>query len=690
MIPMASTFVEAAEGLNNSESGQVFRFLSKFHQNPSHPSLSLERLTNSKSPNIWSARVSSDYRAILCQQGANQQGSNQPGSNWIAVYVDHHDEAYRWAETHQVGQHPVTGQWQIVEMPVVREGEKKSARLRAAKPIFEKHSDQYLLSLGLPEEWLLVVRQVRTEAELNDLVNRMPEDVGLRLLDLAEGKPVLPPAPLQPNAPLAEIEATTSQLVIVQSERQLQSILREPLAKWMAFLHPSQKKLVNFESKGATKVTGSAGTGKTVVAMHRARHFASQGRRVLVTSFTQTICKNIERNLRLLCTKEEMFNIAVINVHKLAQAVLRETKDRWNPVTDDQVAEMIAAIHPGEACPLDAAQLLVEFLTIIDPQAITSWDEYRGASRAGRGRALSVRERKEVWAVIEQLRQRLERKRQTTWQGICREAAAHLPPLTAKRAPWRYDAVIVDEVQDLKPQELHFLARLAPVKNLFLAGDAGQQIYPGRVSLNSIGIDVRGRSSILRINYRTTEQIRKFADKLLAEEFDDLDGGVESRGRTRSVLRGLDPILTGFQTRAEQFKFVLAEIRRLIDNAGYSLEDIAVFARQSNNLDGLETRLRQAKFPYFEINKEDVPPQPSINIGTMHRAKGLEFKVVFVIDLHDGNVPHLKTVEAGADEVVRAARLAGERQLLYVSVTRARDLAYLVWAGEPSRFLSES
>ncbi|NDD65259.1 MAG: hypothetical protein EBZ36_14980 [Acidobacteria bacterium] len=283
------------------------------------------------------------------------------------------------------------------------------------------------------------VRQVRTEAELSELVDRMPDDVGLRLLDLAEGKPVLPPAPLKPNASTEEIEATSTQLVVVHTERQLKSILNQPLAKWIAFLHPEQKMLVSFESKGSTKVTGSAGTGKTVVAMHRARHLASRGQRVLVTSFTQTICQNIERNLRLICTNEEMFNIAVIHVHKLAQAVLREANDRWSPVKEEVIAEMIAAIHPGESCPLEPPQVLVEFQQIIEPQTITSWNEYRGASRAGRGRALTVKERKEVWTVLEQLLQQLEKNRQASWQGICRQAAAHLPPLTAKRASWRYD-----------------------------------------------------------------------------------------------------------------------------------------------------------------------------------------------------------------------------------------------------------
>ncbi|MFZ4984963.1 MAG: 3'-5' exonuclease [Blastocatellia bacterium] len=677
MIPLASTFVDSLENLNNNDSGLILKFLNKFHQNPALPSLSLERLSKIHSSNIWSARVNNDLRAILCQESGV----------WIAIYVDHHDPAYRWAENHQVGKHPITGEWQIVPVPVVTGKEKPGPRAKAAKGIFDRHSNDYLLSLGVPEIWLPLLREVKTEEKLHELLDQMPVDVAIRLLDLSQGRTVLPPVPLSETSTLAELEAGTSQLVVVQSERQLQSILKEPMAKWMAFLHPTQKKLVNYESKGATKVTGSAGTGKTVVAMHRARHLASEGRRVLVTSFTQTICKNIERNLRLICSKEEMWNISVIHVHKLAAAVLRENKDRWIPRTDDQVGEIIRTIHPGAGCPLDAAQMLVEYLTIVVPQEINSWDQYRGASRAGRGRPLTVKERKEVWPVLGRLIETMNRKRLCTWQGLSLQAAQHLPPVTAKRAKWRYDAVIVDEVQDLKPLDLHFLARLAPVKNLLVAGDAGQQIYPGRVSLNSVGIDVRGRSTVLKINYRTTEQIREFADRLLPADFDDLDEGLENRGQTRSVLRGIDPILHGFDSAKHQYEFVVGEIKNLITDNRYREDEIAIFARQANSFQEIIKHLRKSKIPYFELSKEGDPAEPAVNLGTMHRAKGLEFKVVFVIDLHDGNVPHLKTVNASADEIAKAERMASERQLLYVGITRARDLAYLTWAETPSQFL---
>jgi hypothetical protein len=677
LIPLASTFVDSLENLNNNDSGLILKFLNKFHQNPALPSLSLERLSKIHSSNIWSARVNNDLRAILCQESGV----------WIAIYVDHHDPAYRWAENHQVGKHPITGEWQIVPVPVVTGKEKPGPRAKAAKGIFDRHSNDYLLSLGVPEIWLPLLREVKTEEKLHELLDQMPVDVAIRLLDLSQGRTVLPPVPLSETSTLAELEAGTSQLVVVQSERQLQSILKEPMAKWMAFLHPTQKKLVNYESKGATKVTGSAGTGKTVVAMHRARHLASEGRRVLVTSFTQTICKNIERNLRLICSKEEMWNISVIHVHKLAAAVLRENKDRWIPRTDDQVGEIIRTIHPGAGCPLDAAQMLVEYLTIVVPQEINSWDQYRGASRAGRGRPLTVKERKEVWPVLGRLIETMNRKRLCTWQGLSLQAAQHLPPVTAKRAKWRYDAVIVDEVQDLKPLDLHFLARLAPVKNLLVAGDAGQQIYPGRVSLNSVGIDVRGRSTVLKINYRTTEQIREFADRLLPADFDDLDEGLENRGQTRSVLRGIDPILHGFDSAKHQYEFVVGEIKNLITDNRYREDEIAIFARQANSFQEIIKHLRKSKIPYFELSKEGDPAEPAVNLGTMHRAKGLEFKVVFVIDLHDGNVPHLKTVNAGADEIAKAERMASERQLLYVGITRARDLAYLTWAETPSQFL---
>ena len=677
MIPISSTFTAACSHLNIRETGLVLRFLIRFHGNPAHPSLSLERVVNARSDNIWSARLNDETRVILKKEG----------ESWIAVYVGLHDDAYRWAMTHEVGRHPVTHHWQVVEMPVV--AARPVATPPRARSVLARFTDQYLLSLGLPESWLPVLRPISDRTEFDHYLDRLPDEVAIRLLDLVDGRQVELPTPVSSDAPLKDLQSVSTGLVIVQSDRQLEAILNEPMAKWIAFLHPSQKKLVEAPGRGPVKVTGSAGTGKTVAAMHRARHLASLGHRVLVTSFVQTLCHNIKRNLHIFCTDEEMERIDVINVHRMASEILSQADQHWTALSENELLELIHTIKSDHPAPLDSKQLLIEWVSIIEHQGIETWKEYQSANRSGRGRALSVRERREVWNILDLVRQRLEELRQTTWEGLCRRAAALLPTIRSRRGGWLYDAVVVDELQDLKPQELHFIARLAPVRNLFLAGDAGQQIYPGRITLNSIGVDVRGRSTVLRVNYRTTEQIRTFADGILTSTVDDLDGGTESRVETRSLLRGSNPVIRGFQTRADQYNFVTSEIERLL-KLGYSLDSIGVFARQSSNLGLLRQRFNQAGIPFFELKKDQFPQAPAVNIGTMHRAKGLEFKVVFVVDLDDLNMPNQKAITSRADHVMREEALILERQLLYVSVTRARDLACLTWAGTPSRFLTAS
>ena len=681
MITISSTFTTACARLNLQQTGMVFRFLTRFHGDPAHPSLRLERLYDSRSTNLWSARVNDELRTII----------KKDGGTWIAVYVGLHDEAYRWAANHEVGRHPVTHHWQVVEMPIVPPPAAISPS-SGPPPILARHSDQYLMSLGVPEAWLPVLRPIANRAEFDRQVEKLPLEVGVRLLDLVDGRAVELPRPIAPDAKIKELQAMSQDLVVVQNDQELQMILREPMAKWIAFLHPSQKMLVTAESRGPVKITGSAGTGKTVVALHRARQLAREGQRVLITSFVQTICHNIEHNLRHLCTDEELAKISVIHVHRLASDILHRANQHWTAVTEKELLEMIGTIDPGSTvpdCPLDHEQLLIEWMTIVEHQGIETWADYRAANRAGRGRALTVRERRAVWTVLEQIRDRLRSTQSTTWEGLCRLAAAQLPPLRSRQKDSGYDAVIVDELQDLKPQELHLIARLAPVRNLFLAGDAGQRIYPGRVTLHTLGIDVRGRSTILRLNYRTTEQIRLYADRLLAEAADDLDGGIENRRLTRSLLRGHEPILKAFDTRKEQHDFVAAEIARLLAN-GFTPDSIGVFARQSSNLEMLKTRFTRGGLPFFHLKRDEFPVEPAVNLGTMHRAKGLEFKVVFVVDLDDENMPNRNAIEAKADHIVREEQLDLERQLLYVSVTRARDLVYLTWAGSPSRFLTLS
>lgn len=671
MIPISSSFQAAQSKLNNEERGRVFTFIMKFDEDPSHPSISLERVQQAKSPNLWSGRVSKELRAIL----------QKDGETWIAVYVGHHEEAYDWARNHIIGKHPLTGTWQVVPMPVVSssgpDGDGRSAALFATRP------DNYLLSLGVPEIWLPTIRQIRSEDELLNVVEKLPQDVSERLLDLADGKLVTPPAPLSLTTSPVENEDASRDLIVVKSRDELRMILNAPMAKWVAFLHPTQKKLARGEFNGAVKVTGSAGTGKTVVAMHRARHLASQGYRVLLTSYVNTLCRNLERNLRLFCLSEELDRITVSTVHKTAYDLVKSAGEYWRPVDDQKIESLLNEYVKGAECPLDAEELFAEWRQIIEEQGITTWEDYRGASRLGRGRALTVKDRKAVWQIIERLQQSLVANSEISFSGLCRLASELV---NTGRVASPFDAVVIDEMQDLRTQELLMLATLAPRQRLMLVGDGGQRIYAGKISLKSLGIDVRGRSHILRLNYRTTEQIRRFADRMLAIETDDLDGGREARDETRSLLHGPEPRLQGFDSRPAQNDFVLEQIQRVL-RQGHAPDEIAVFARQARLLDQIETRLKRVGISSYRLSKDDFPHEPAINLGTMHRAKGLEFKVVFVIDAAENELPPASLLSKKIDEQARADFLEQERQLLYVSVTRARDAVFVTWAGEPSRFL---
>jgi superfamily I DNA/RNA helicase len=671
MLPISTSFQSAQARLNNEERGRVFTFIMKFDEDPGHPSISLERVQKVKSPNLWSGRVSKELRAIL----------QKDGDTWIAVYVGRHDEAYDWASKYIVGKHPLTGAWQVVPMPVVLGFD--PANTRNSPALFASRPDNYLLSLGVPEIWLPTIRQIRTEDELLSVVDKLPEDVGERLLDLADGKLVTPPAPVSLKASQVENEDASRDLIVVKSRDELRMILDAPLAKWIAFLHPTQKKLARGEFNGAVKVTGSAGTGKTVVAMHRARHLAAQGHRVLLTSYVNTLCRNLERNLRLFCLPDELERITVSTVHRTAHDLVKAAGENWQPVDDQKVETLLKEYAKGYDCPLDAEGLFAEWRQVIEEQGITTWDEYRGASRVGRGRALTVKDRKAVWQIIERLQQSLAVNGEIGFSRLCRRAAEIV---SSGRVASPFDAVVIDEMQDLRAQELLMLAALAKSQRLMLVGDGGQRIYSGKVSLKSLGIDVRGRSQILRLNYRTTEQIRRFADDLLDAEGDDLDGGREARNETRSLLHGPEPRLQGFESRPAQNDFVLEQIERLL-RQGRAPDEIAVFARQARLLDQIETRLKRAGIPSYRLSKEDFPHEPAVNLGTMHRAKGLEFKVVFVIDAAENELPPASVLSKKTDEQTRADFLEQERQLLYVSVTRARDAVFVTWAGEPSRFL---
>jgi hypothetical protein len=673
---LADTFMPSLSKLTPKEQARGVKFLIKLQKNPRDPGIKQERVTKALSDDVWSGRITQELRAILYKSG----------STLALLYAGHHDSAYDWARRRTIGRHSITGALQIVESVETIEKKIVATTTPGAKPLLKKHDDAYLLSLGVPESWLPTLRKVTNEDQVLTVCEKLPEDVAERLLDLAEGKFVTPPAPVAATKPASDSPDTHRRFFVVDNEADLHAVLSAPMEKWVAFLHPSQKKVVEGKPKGPVKVTGSAGTGKTVVAMHRARHLARQGEQVLLTSYVGTLCLNIERSLKLFCSEEELGRIKVSTVHKQALDLVRQVDPRIRPASEADTNKLLDRAIRRYGAGFEEAFVKAEWEHVIQIQGIGTWASYRKAKRTGRGKPLSVRDRKSLWQVFEDVYLGLKSKKLIDWPSLSRRA---FELLEEGKVESPYTAVVVDEVQDLKPAELRFLAVLCKSKpqNLMLTGDAGQRIYPGGFSLKALGIEVVGRSHVLRINYRTTEQIRRAADQVLSDSVDDLDGGKSSRKGTKSLLSGPAPILKGFKGRKKETTYVVDQVRHWIAE-GLKPKAIGVFARSNSGIKPIKAGLEAAGITCHLLSDQTGRAEPGVQLGTMHRVKGLEFKAVMAVDCSSKVLPSQYAL-SGLDDPkdIEDAR-ERERRLLYVVMTRARDELHVTWVGEPSPFLN--
>jgi superfamily I DNA/RNA helicase len=457
------------------------------------------------------------------------------------------------------------------------------------------------------------------------------------------------------------------------------------------FLHPSQRQVVYEDYSGPARVTGGAGTGKTVVALHRAARLAREypEAKILLTTFSKTLAARLQQNLERLVGVEapELERIDVTNLHNLAV-------ERWNTET----GSIFKPFHPHEGLldlvheaieatggsGFSADWLRAEWETIIDTEGIRCWEEYQDFPRAGRGSPLSVGQRREVWPVFEHIRNALEKRGERTWQGLCYDTAARVSRLDQPL----YDHVIADEIQDFGPAELRLLRALTPEadNDLFVTGDLGQRIYKGKTSFLGAGIDIRGRSTILDINYRTTEQIRRYADKILPAGLSDADGVTEARTSV-SLHSGPEPTFAFESNAQREIEAAAKWLQKQLSN-GFKPEEIAIFVRTNKLVrERPEHVVGKCGLQSYELRDDEPPRSKCVSIGTMHRAKGLEFRAVLVMGCEDDVVPYQSAYSKQPDTEARAAFLDREQNLLYVACTRARDRLFVSGAGEKSRFL---
>ena len=683
---IADTFTDSLTRLTGDEQKAVKTTAFDLQLNPVNPGMSFHKLDKAKDKNFWSVRVGSDIRLII----------HKTDGSLLLCYVDHHDKAYDWAERRKLETHPKTGAAQLVE---IRETIKEivvpvyvQARVPVpAKPLlFAGVTDDQLLGYGVPAEWIGDVRQV-DEDGLLAIAGRLPAEAVEALLELATGgiPRIATPAVAATN-PFAHPDAQR-RFRIVANVEELERALNFPWEKWTIFLHPEQRQWVERDYAGPARVSGSAGTGKTIVALHRAAHLARAhpNARVLLTTFSDTLANALHTKLKRLVGSEPRLGER-IDVHSLDAIGLRLHKALCGPAnlaSRQETREFLReASETVGGHKFSLHFLLTEWEQVVDAWQLATWESYRDVARLGRKTRLPEAQRVILWAIFEQVRAGLKGKKLLTHAGLFTALAAALAK--SKNPPFEF--TVVDEAQDISIAHLRFFAALGAGRPnaLFFAGDLGQRIFQQPFSWKSLGVDIRGRSRTLRVNYRTSHQIRTQADRLLDPEVTDLDGNTEDRSDTISVFNGTPPTIQIMDSEREEIQAVagwLAEQTK----AGVQPHEFGVFVRSSGQLDRARTAVKEARLSFKVLDEHVETTSGHVSISTMHLAKGLEFRAVVVMACDDEVIPLQERIETVGDDADLQEVYDTERHLLYVACTRARDHLLVTSAEPASEFLDD-
>jgi superfamily I DNA/RNA helicase len=557
-------------------------------------------------------------------------------------------------------------------------------------PLFAGLSEDELLGYGVPAEWLGDVLRA-TEDTLLELADHLPSEAAEALLDLATG---VAPTVVKPVAvgadPFAHPDAQRRFRVVANVE-ELERALDYPWDKWTIFLHPAQRTLVDRDYNGPARVAGSAGTGKTIVALHRAVFLAraNPDARVLLTTFSDTLANALRSKLRRLISHEPRLGerLEVHSMNAIGRRLYELNLGRAQIAPRETIGKLLnEAAGAVEGHKFSPQFLLTEWEQVVDAWQLESWESYRDVARLGRKTGLKEAHRALLWSIFERVRADLLAHGLVTYSGIFSRVAAKLRE--SARPPFEF--AVVDEAQDVSVPQLRFLAALGGARpnGLFFAGDLGQRIFQQPFSWKGLGVDVRGRSSTLRVNYRTSHQIRTQADRLLGPETSDVDGNKEERRGTVSTFNGPEPDIMVLKTPAEEIKAVSKWLAAR-DSEGIVPHEIGVFVRSAAELDRARAAVEDAKLPYKILDEAVETTTGKASISTMHLAKGLEFRTVVVMACDDEIVPLQERIETVADDSDLEEVYNTERHLLYVACTRARDHLLVTSVEPPSEFLDD-
>lgn len=695
---LSDSFFDKFTELPRNVQQNVRDFQKKFRQNSQSSAIHLESITQFKDSSLKTARVNQEYRAVVGALGQD---------NYMLLYVDKHDKAYRWAQNKKFVWNEHTQTCQIIPIDIQQEEtyveESGNSNDATAESPFCDITDDQLLSIGVPEELIGIVRNIRNFDDLDKAEKKLPQDAFENIFDVMDGNEI--------SSIIANIEEGKAKegedtllssnnrrcFIEITTDEELARIMDEGMEKWQLFLHPSQRKLIDSDYNGSTKVSGSAGTGKTIAAIHRLKYLCQSNMfgKVLFTTYTTALVDNLRVLVEKMSIDKQKY--ALNNIDKVLLEVAKEYKilpedfhvldysgDKeslalWSEVLDQNISEF------------DEQFLYSEYIDVIIYNNNKDMKSYLLQPRTGRTKPITRKQRVEIWKLKEQYEALKQERKKVDRLELFNMAANYMK----EHQIHPYSHVIADEFQDFSNPELRFLRQLVAEgrNDLFLTGDPYQRIYSGRkINFTAAGINIRGKKSKkLKVNYRTTEEIKRMAVAVVkGEKYDDMDGGEENNKGYISLVHGEKPCYRIFASSNEEVEHVMKVVAEC-ENNGISLNHICITARTRALYKDVVDGLHQNDIPYQELKGGNATGnKDGISLCTFHSLKGLEFRIVILVGVTERSMPSKETSGkpfSMMDVPERKEYLMGIRSLLYVAITRARQMVFISGWGEATGLL---
>jgi hypothetical protein len=670
---------------------RVTEVFGKFEQ-ATHAGLHLEKINNARDSRFRSIRIDQFWRGIVL--------APESGDTYTLLTVLPHDDAYDWAQRRSASVNAATGRIEIRDSVSIDTTLPALSAMADAAPrlLFADVKDSTLRQLGIDDQTLAFARVLTNETQLEAAAAFLPDLQWRVLYGLASG--------MTPEEVWAELgaEATAQQydphdidaavarsadrVVLVDGPDELMAVFEHPFALWRIYLHPVQRAAVDASYRGPARVSGGPGTGKTVVALHRAHRLAMRGAgQVLLTTFTSTLADSLSAGAKLLVDSPDVAErIDVQHVDRLAHRVFREKFGAPAMLSSAEERQLWAQIIRRLGLSSTEAFLADEWRQVVLAQDVKTAEQYLASKRSGRGRPLQSRQRAQTWQAISDFTAELQAHKRWTHETVCAAATDILRLQSTK--PYRH--VVVDEAQDFSPWQWRLIRAAVPSADddIFIAADPHQRIYNHRVSLRDVGISVAGRSTKLNLNYRTTAEILSWSLGLLkGEPIDDMEGSLDSIAGCRSEVHGDPPSLRAYPSRDAELSGLADTVKHWL-KSGVEPSEIGIAARANWLVQQAVNALRAESVPATPL-AGNTSPDDAVAVGTMHRMKGLEFRCLAVIGVSDGMVPPANAITPLAeDEPTHRQDMQRERCLLFVACTRAREQLSVTWHGSSSPLLT--